>query len=136
MANALNAEADFTLEDGRKFTLVFDLNAFIDIGEELGKARGKDWTPDEIVDALKDEANPPGLKFQRVIIWGGLRKHHPEMTIRDAGEVMVAAADAMARALNGGMPEGEDSADEADANPPKRKNGRGTASATAGLLSA
>lgn len=129
MSNPLKGEATVDLEDGRKLVLAFDVNAWIDIEEEVGMK-----TP-EIIKALQDKDNPPGLAFQRAIIWGGLRKHHPEMSIRDAGEIMVEAAEAMAKALNGGMPQEEpqieDEEDEEDgavaAPNPRKKVGAGTA---------
>lgn len=137
MANALKGEAAVDLEDGRKLTFCFDVNAWIDIGEELGKVRGKDFTPDEIIAALQDKKNPPGLKLMRVMIWGGLRKYHPDMTIRDAGAIMAEAAPAMEAAMSNGLPvEEEGTAVEADANPPKSLNGRGTVSETVGQASA
>lgn len=140
MANPLKAESEVTLDDGRKLKFAFDLNAWIDIGEELGKLLGRDTdlTPDEIAKALADKDNPPGLKFQRVMFWGGLRKYHPEMTIRDAGAVMAEAAPAMERAMSGGQPIAEEgSADSADENPPqKKRSGRGTVSETLGAVSA
>jgi hypothetical protein len=134
VADPMKAETSVTLDDGRTLTFVFDLNAWIDIGEELGKERGKDLTPDEVTALLTDKDNPPGLKFQRVMIWGGLRKYHPEMSVRDAGEVMVEASQAMEKAMAGGMPkQKEGSAGDADADPPKRrKRGTGTLSTSAG----
>lgn len=114
MANALKGEAEVVLKDGRKLMLVFDVNAWIDIGEELGIELP------EIIRRLSDKDNPAGLKFQRTVMWGGLRKHHPEMSMRDAGEVLVEAAAAMAAGLNGGLPqtpeaEPDDEEDETEA---------------------
>lgn len=121
MSNPLKGESSVTLEDGRTLTLAFDVNAWIDIEGELGLE-----TP-EIIKALQNKENPPGLKFQRIIIWGGLRKYHPEMTLRDAGEVMAEAAEAMAKGLQGGLPQAEEAIEEdeeaeaeAVADPPRR----------------
>lgn len=143
MTNPFKAEAVVELGDGRKLTFVYDVNAWIDIGEELGKLNGGDDVPlPEILKAMSDKDNPPSLKFQRILVWGGLRKHHPEMSIRDAGEIMVEAAPAMERAMAGGMPEAEEEVAPAEGGKdpiptaPPPKAGRGTASATAGQVSA
>jgi hypothetical protein len=123
MANPLKGEAEVTLDDGRKITMAFDVNAWIDIGDELGMEMP------EILKALENKEKPPGLKFQRVLFWGGLRKHHPEMTLRDAGELMVEAAGALEKAMLGGMPQAEEGGGESSEGPtPRRKSGAGTKS--------
>lgn len=125
MSNPLKGEATATLDDGRKLQIVLNANAWVEIEEVLGKK-----VPD-ILDELK--GGNASMKTQRAIIWGGLQKHHPEMTLQDAGEVLVEAAEALAKAVNGGVPQGEpgieeDEEDEAEAiAPPRLKAGAGTA---------
>lgn len=120
MPDKTKGEATITLESGRELTFAFDVNAFIDIADEL------QMDVPEVLKLIGDKDNPPGLKAQRVIFWGGLQKHHPEMTIRDAGEVMLEAAPAMAKAMGAAMPKADEGAgEEADADPPKPR-GRGT----------
>lgn len=120
MANPTKGETTVTLDDGRKLTFAFDVNAFIDISEQLGMK-----VPD-IVKALSDKKNPPDLAFQRAVFWGGLQKYHPEMSIRDAGEVMLEAAPAMARAMDAAMPKDDGDGGEANSDPPKPRHGNGT----------
>jgi hypothetical protein len=124
MANPMKGEAEVALEDGRKLKFVFDVNAWIDVCDELGMEM------DEVLAALRNKEKPPGLKFQRVLIWGGLRKHHPEMTVRDAGEIMLEAASAMEKAMVGGMPQADEEggADPAEGPTKSRKAGAGTRS--------
>jgi hypothetical protein len=133
MGSPLKTEATIELDDGRRLTFAYDVNAWIDIGEELGKLQGGvDVELPEILKALSDKENPPSLKFQRVIVWGGLRKHHPEMTVRDAGAIMVEAAPAMERAMAGGLPQEEEgSADEAAEGPPMGSPGASSGPGTA-----
>jgi hypothetical protein len=127
MPDATKAEQTVVLDDGRKLQFVYDVNSWIDISDELGME-----VPD-IIAKLTDKANPPSLKVQRVIIWGGLRKHHSEMSIRDAGEVMVEAAVAMEKALGGSLPQAEEGTSADDEADPPRRRGRGTASSKAGV---
>lgn len=124
----MKGEADVSLKDGRKLKLCFDANAWVDVEDALGMKFP------EILEALGDKENPPSLKMQRAVIWGGLQKHHPEMTVRDAGEILVEAAEAMAKAVGGGLPQPEPEIEEDDeeAEPvaapnPRRKAGAGTA---------
>lgn len=127
MANPMKAETVVELDDGRTVTMVFDVNAWIDIGDQLG------MEVPEIIKVLQDEEKPPSLKMQRVIIWGALRKHHPEMSLRDAGEILAEAAEAMSKALAGGMPQqGEGMPADGEAGPPKAKRGAGTGSTRLG----
>jgi len=121
MAEPTKGEFPVTMADGRKITLAFDVNAFIDIGDQLGMG-----VPD-VIKALGDKDNPPGLKFQRAVMWGGLQKHHPEMTIRDAGEILVEASEAMQKSIDAAMPKGDEEAgDDTDEGPQKPRRGTGT----------
>lgn len=110
--NPMKGESEVTLDDGRTLKFAFDANAWIDIEEMSREELGEQLTMRQILERLspkQDEEEPePDLKFQRLIIWAGLRKHQPNITIREAGAVLVEAAQAMADALTGSMPQGED----------------------------
>lgn len=128
MPNPHKGESEIELSDGRKLTLAFNANAWIEAEEQLGKP-----TPD-IVDEL--QSGRASLKTQRALMWAGLRKHHPEIDIAEAGEILLEAAQQMAKAINGGMPQEEAASGDGEAGPRKRSRGRGTGSATAGAASA
>lgn len=96
MANKMNGEAEVDLADGRKLKLCFDANAWIAVEDETGLE-----LPD-IIDKLG--AGKVSMKLQRTIMWAGLQKHHPEVSQREAGELLFEAAEAMQRAIAGGMP--------------------------------
>lgn len=110
--NPMKGESEVTLSDGRTLKFAFDANAWIDIEEMSREELGARLTMKQILDRLSpkegEDEPEPDLKFQRLIIWAGLRKHQPEITIREAGAMLVEAAQAMADAVNGGMPQGED----------------------------
>lgn len=132
MRNAMNGESEVRLADGRVLRVVFDVNTWIDVCDQLGMEMP------QVLEALQDEENPPGLKTQRVLFWASLQKHHPEMSLRDAGEIMVEAAEAMAKAISGGLPVAEEgSAGDASEDPmpgakTRAKRGAGIGSATPG----
>lgn len=127
MADPTKGEVAVNLSDGRTVTLCFDINAFIDMSDELG------IDVPEIVKKLQDKDNPPSLKFQRVVMWGGLQKHQPDMSIRDAGEILVEASEAMAKSLGGAMRQDDGEAgNDADADPPKPRRGTATKSSKGG----
>jgi hypothetical protein len=127
MVNPKKGEAEIELGDGRKITLCYNANAWIEAEEVLGKP-----TPD-IIDEL--QGGRASMKTQRALMWAGLRKHHSEITLDDAGEMLIDAAEAMSRALNGGLPEPEpeqpldeeEAGEEAEPGPRKRR-GAGTKS--------
>lgn len=132
MANPAKGEADIKLADGRQIKLVFDANAWCEIEDALGRTT-QDIVADlkpRMADDGKTVLEPPkaGLKVQRAIIWGGLRRYHPEFTIEQAGDILVEAAEGMAKAIGGGMPqaEGEEAGEDAEPHPPKPSRGTGT----------
>lgn len=114
MANAMKGEAEVKLADGRILRLAFDANAWVEVEDLLGKP-----TP-EIIDEL--QSGKAYMRTQRALMWGGLRKHHPEIEIKEAGELLTEAAEQMSKALQGGMPQdGEGGQAEGESDPPRPK---------------
>jgi hypothetical protein len=99
MANPINGEAEVKLADGRTLKLAFDANAWVEVEEASGLEMP------EIIEKLT--TGKVSMKLQRTIMWAGFRKYHPEIAIEEAGALLFEAADAMQRALGGGMPQGE-----------------------------
>lgn len=116
--NAMKGEATATLEDGRTIRLAFNTGAWIAAEEVLGK------TTPEIIKEL--QSGNASLRTQRALFYGGLRKHHPEIEIEEAGDILMEAAEAMAAGLNGGMPQGEEGQVDGEAAPDPPKRGTGT----------
>lgn len=131
-ANSMKGEADVELDDGRTLRLCFNANTWFGL-EELS---GKDMP--EIIELL--QGGKASMRLQRQMMFCGLQKYQPEITIEEAGEVLFEAATAMAAALAGGLPQGApdgargDEADDDDqeagtdatAGPPKTTAGVGT----------
>ena len=66
---------------GKDYLLQFTTNAMC----ELEDATGKSITA--VVAELSDEANPPGMKLLRTLLWAGLTEHQAGIDIKDAGAI-------------------------------------------------
>lgn len=86
MVNPLKGEAAVTLEDGRQLVLVLDMEALIEAEAAYGK-------PMRVV---MQEAAQEFVGAMRALLFGALRAHHREFTLRDAGALFASSADAEA----------------------------------------
>jgi hypothetical protein len=75
MANPVKGEVAFEVE-GRDYKLVLDFNALCEVEDVLG-ADGMDL------------ARPKAI---RAIFWAALLRHHPDVTVQDAGDLIGALA--------------------------------------------
>lgn len=130
MANKFRGEADleFTREvEGEtrpaKFKLVFDANAFCEIEDLTGMNLGG------LMDAMSD---PKKLSFRtlRAMVLGGLSRHHPELELADAGDIISDAGmeetmAALMGAFSSAMPTKKGKA-PGEVKPPARKSKSGT----------
>jgi stress response protein SCP2 len=110
MANKFRGEAElnFTrmidgVEKEAKFKLVFDANAFCEIEDLTGLNMG------EMAAAMED-LHKLSFKTIRAIILGGLKRHHEELQLKDAGDIisdagLEATVEAMTEAFSGAMKE-------------------------------
>ena len=67
-------------EDAKEYRLVLDANAFIEVETIL------DTTLPELFRAVVEK---PSLRLFRAILYGSLTENHPEMTLRDAGDLIA-----------------------------------------------
>lgn len=66
-----------------------------------------------------------GARDLRALVYGGLRAHHPEMTLELAGEIMDSNAGALQSALAAASPQSEDDPDpESPPEKPTRQRRR------------
>jgi hypothetical protein len=76
-------KGDVSFETGEKtYTMRFSANALCELEDALEMG----------VNAVaKQLANPESmrLKMVRVVFWAGLRDHHPEITLHQAGEIIT-----------------------------------------------
>lgn len=81
MANFLRGEG--VLSHGEdNYTLVLDMNAFTEAGAEL------DMGIVTLMNELDRKDGDIKLHVLRAIVFGALRRHHPEMTATDAGDLI------------------------------------------------
>ena len=120
MANPLKGEVPFDL-DGTSYTLLFSCNAICELEAELDKG---------IVEIGNLLADPTKLRMAhvRALIWAGLRERHSEISIKEAGDLVIRlglmqATELIARALTAAFPEAE-----SDSRPPEASRERGTGS--------
>ncbi len=81
MANKLKGEVSF--QSGEKtYTMRFSANALCELEDAL--EMGVNTVATQL-------ANPESmrLKMVRVVFWAGLRDHHPEITLHQAGEIIT-----------------------------------------------
>lgn len=89
MANALKGERGVTLKDGRRLTLVFDMEALIAAEALYGKPMAM-----VLADAQKGFVGAT-----RALIFGATRPHHAELTPGEVAEFIATDGKALAQAL-------------------------------------
>ena len=60
---------------GKEYRIEYDINAGCDMEDRGGK----------MITQLLDD----NLRSTRLALWGGLRKHHPDLTLLDAGDLVT-----------------------------------------------
>ena len=108
MANRLRGEAPLKV-GSRELVLVFDVNAMCEVEQLL------DMPTERILLAL---VRSPPLNITRALLWGGLRRRHPECDLLAAGDLIeemggsAAALLAIGAALEASFPEPPKDGDE------------------------
>lgn len=91
MANAAQGEA-MLVSDGKELTLRYDFDALCAVEDAADKAIG-----DVLIELSQGS---PRLTTVRALIYGGLREHHPEVTLKEAGELFLSDGPAVSEAMN------------------------------------
>ncbi|SEI10103.1 gene transfer agent family protein [Paracoccus alkenifer] len=115
MANSFRGEVTLT-HDGQDYTMVLDFNALC----EYEDATGDSWN------GFFERLDSGAIRATelRTMVWAGLRSHHPDITLPQAGAVLSSNSDAVIRAAAAALPP-EKSAPAAKG---ARGNGKGKAS--------
>jgi len=95
MANRFLGEATVEV-DGRRYTLRCDLNAFAAFETETGE--------NALAVIGRFEAGEVKVKHMIAMMWSFLRRHHPETTIEDAGDILSADVDSLMAVINAAGP--------------------------------
>ncbi|MED5545798.1 MAG: hypothetical protein VYD90_11155 [Pseudomonadota bacterium] len=96
MANILKGEVPLPLTDGRELTLVFDMEALIE-------AEGAFGFP---MNVIVDKASKGFMGALRALLYGALRAHHPDLSLRDVANLIAENSDAISTALTSALDEG------------------------------
>lgn len=116
--NPVKGEVPLTLSDGREVVLVFDMEALIEAEAAYDKP-----LPSLMLDLAGGY-----MRAGRAMLFGALRSRHPEISMRDAGEMFRADATvintALERALLAAFPEASAQEGEESPRPPGKNSGR------------
>ena len=83
MANAHKGEVAFEAE-GQRYVLRFSIDAICQLEAETSKGIVA------LISELQDR-DKMSITLARQMLWAGLREHHPDITVKDAGELIPAA---------------------------------------------
>ena len=119
-------------EDGKEYTVRFSVEALCHLEETFGKSFI------EIARELND-VNKLSVTVMRKVLWAGLIEYQPNMTLKEAGELIVPLGGGMKvlslleEGLRVAFPQADD--DEKPGNPPQpgQTNGTGPASISGGV---
>ena len=100
---------------GQDWTLCFDFNALAEFEEATGRIAL------ETIAEIEADPDRARISVMRALIWAGLLRHHPKVTLMQAGDIMAAAPDALIAGLNAALP---DQADIAETDQPGKPQGR------------
>lgn len=84
MANKVIGEVSFKLGD-KDYTMCFNNDALVQLEDQLDRGIVAITTE---MQKWSKEPERVRLKWIRAMLWAGLRKHHPNMTIEQAGELI------------------------------------------------
>lgn len=90
--------------DGQKYTLRADMNALADFEERTGKSAMATLEAFE-----RGDLSVVGL---RNLVWSLLQRHHPNITLAEAGDVLSHDLDAVAEVFSKAFPQPEDDPDQ------------------------
>ena len=83
MANPVRGETAFEA-DGKTYTLRFSANAICEMEEALGRGIG-------VIGQEMGSMETARLTTVRAVFWAGLRDHHPDIDLKAAGDLVMAA---------------------------------------------
>lgn len=139
MPNRLKGEVPLRLADGREFVLLLDHEGLMQAAiAHTGKTKLRkllsDLQPQVAEDgtiALDEDGDPvkDTLPATKAVLFGALCAHHPEMSLRDAGNLLFAEQEKVAEALGEAMSlsfpdaEGDQDRGNAAASPASKTSG-------------
>jgi hypothetical protein len=134
MANPHRGELAFEVA-GKKYTLQYSHDALVELEQELD--RGIIGIINELQTWTKDPERIR-LSWVRALLWAGLRKHHPDLDLMAAGE-LITDAGGIGEVVNlagEGLGRAFSAPETKGPRPRKRPNGTGTDSSLTTSVSA
>lgn len=114
MTNALKGEVPLKLNDGTHLTLVFDMEAMIEAEGAYGKP----------MLTMVGDASVGFIGAIRAMLYGALRAHHSDLSLKDVSEMLrentEVITDALAKAHDAAMPASNGVSAEGKAAPRRR----------------
>lgn len=93
MANPLKGEVEFPAGE-TTLVLCFTSNALVEVETITGK---------DIITVLAEWQQSPAMAPLRALLWGALRKHRPELSLLDAGDLIDEIGPARMEELGGAI---------------------------------
>lgn len=88
--NSVKGEVPLHLEDGRAFTLLFDMEALIEAEGAYGKP----------MHVMVKDASSGFMGAIRAMLYGALRAYHSETTLSEVSEMLLSNGEAISAALS------------------------------------
>lgn len=104
MVNKIKGEVALSY-GGVAYSLALDFNTLAEFEDAIGE---------KAMPILQDPAGM-SIKQMRALFWCGLKQHHPEITLEEAGRILSANFDKLGEALSASFPD-----EDAGAGKPKR----------------
>jgi hypothetical protein len=119
--NPVKGEVGLTLSDGRKLTLVMDMEALVEAESAYGKPMAQ----------VMADASAGFVGASRALLYGALRAKHPDVSLRDASAMFASDADAVGQALTQAVEKGFPDAANAEGKQGARPRGKTSGSSGA-----
>jgi hypothetical protein len=115
MGNKLRGFIDFEVRD-TSYRIAFTTNALCEWEEMTGQS---------IKDLTTSMSNPT-IKMMRSLLWAGLRDFHPEVSLKDVGDIIdevgvPVASSIISKAFSVAFPENKKESGKTNGNPMKAK---------------
>lgn len=94
MANAIKGEVAL-LHDGKTYTMVLDFNALAEFEDATGKNAAE----------VLDSPESMSISLARKLFWAGLQRHHPGLTLHEAGDILQENMDKLGQAVGAAAPD-------------------------------
>ena len=112
MGNRFLGEAT-VVADGRTFTLRCDFNAMCEFEDQTGE---------NALSVFQEfETGKVSSTHMRAMMWAFMQHHHPDATLKDAGELLSANVDSLLEVIEASSPQADEAAELGNVRKPAKK---------------